>query len=90
MEAKLLTKIELDVLELSNHLSSSQAKWESILIIHPTYESAKKVFRASLSSYKESMKIFTFEEHASEYVEVMKDMQALYSHSMIPETGNNF
>lgn len=49
------------------------------------YESAKHIFRASIKKYKESEAIYTLDEHATEHIELLKDLVGLYSHSLILE-----
>lgn len=54
--------------------------------IYQNYEQAKKAFRASYKAYNCAMSIYNLDEHATEYIEIMKDLQNLYSNSLVLET----
>ena len=88
MEQKILEAIEVEVLDFNTSSYPELQLVDSFnLRLRTNYEEAKEIFRASLCSYKEGMGIYTMAEHASEYIEMMKDMQGLYSHCLILETG---
>ena len=88
MEEKLKNALHLEVLDLSTTLLTTKVKKEIFPFkIYTNYEEAKTIFRASLKKYKESEKIYTLEDHATENIELYKDLVGLYSHCLLVENG---
>jgi hypothetical protein len=88
VEKKLKESMSVEVLDLSAN-PNSKKELNSAFKMYSSYESAKAIFRASLKEYKQSEKVYTLEEHATEHIELQKDLVQLYSHCLLMESGRN-
>jgi hypothetical protein len=89
VEERLKKSIHLEVLDLSTSLLKLNFQKDDYEFkIFSNYEESKNIFRASLRKYKESEKTYTLEDHATENIELYKDLVGLYSHCLLVESGN--
>lgn len=87
MEGNLRKFIDKEVLDLDSEVQTKKESTDSPFKLYPDYESAKHIFRVSLKNYKESGQIYTLDDHASEHIELQKDLIHLWSHCLLLETG---
>ena len=78
-------------LDLDAEFSEESLNLEvDILMIYSDYDALKAIFRASVGLYKETEKIYTLEEFATEHIDLIKDQVSLYNHTLILENGTSF